>query len=67
MKHLKRLSRNELKVMTGGAIIDGPKGSGLPTEGGNYKCCSNNSDACSACVYIKTNPVCSSGSYPVAC
>lgn len=29
MKNLKRLSRNELKVMTGGAIIDGPKGSGL--------------------------------------
>ncbi|MCJ7934858.1 MAG: hypothetical protein MUW56_14855 [Chryseobacterium sp.] len=70
MRNLKKLSRENLKIIAGGTeqaadnnITDGEGGNG----GGYYKCCSNNSDACSNCVYIKTNPVCSTGSYPVSC
>ncbi|WP_431355465.1 bacteriocin-like protein [Chryseobacterium gallinarum] len=60
MKNLKKISRNELKIIEGGFVGD-------DSEGGYYKCCSNNSDACSECVYIRSRPRCSSGSYPVAC
>ncbi|WP_160140037.1 hypothetical protein [Chryseobacterium sp. c4a] len=69
--NLKKLSRNDLRIIAGGLIdpdaniqIKEGQGGG---SGGYYKCCSNNSDACSRCVYIKTNPVCSTGSYPVSC
>ncbi|KFF11332.1 hypothetical protein IW15_16430 [Chryseobacterium soli] len=67
MKNLKKLSRSQLKNLSGGEIINGGPRAGLEGQGGNYKCCSNNSDACSACVHINSNPVCSTGSYAVAC
>lgn len=57
----KPLSRTELKNVFGGNTPTSPGG------GGNYKCCSNNSDRCSDCVYINSNPVCSTGSYVVKC
>lgn len=81
MKNLKKLSRNQLKNIFGGGedsklnpnnsieIIDiGGEGGGSEGGGGRrFKCCWNNSDGCSGCVTIRTNPVCVSGSYPVAC
>ncbi|SFN82154.1 hypothetical protein SAMN05421594_4311 [Chryseobacterium oleae] len=60
MKNLIKLSRKDLKIIEGGFT-------GEDNEGGNYKCCSNNSDACSECVYIRSRPKCRSGSYPVRC
>ncbi|WP_408612351.1 bacteriocin-like protein [Chryseobacterium fluminis] len=60
MKNLKKLSRTDLKFIEGGFVEEN-------SEGGRYKCCSNNSDACSECVYIRSRPKCSSGSYPVPC
>lgn len=78
MKNLKKLSRNDLKNLSGALRNDqiqpvgpsfdlGDTGGGSESGGGYYKCCSNNSDACSSCVYIRTNPVCSTGSYAVSC
>ncbi|PNW13995.1 hypothetical protein C1637_09020 [Chryseobacterium lactis] len=66
MKNLKRLSRNDLKIIAGGSVADDEITSD-ESGAGYYKCCSNNSDSCSSCVKIKTKPVCSTGSYPVAC
>lgn len=70
MKNLKKLSRQNLKDVFGGLL--NPNNNNIyavgdDSEGRYYKCCSNNSEACSSCVYIKGNPVCSTGSYAVAC
>jgi len=70
MKNLKKLSRQDLKDIFGGKLnpySNDVYASGDESEGKYYKCCSNNSDACNSCVYIKGNPVCITGSYPVAC
>nr|WP_199162588.1 hypothetical protein [Elizabethkingia sp. ASV34] len=70
---MKKLSRNELKFAVGakrydgGVYIGNDTGGDSGAEGGCFKCYSNNSDSCSECVYIRTKPVCSTGSYPVAC
>lgn len=67
---MKKLSRNDLKLTVGAKRYDGVyigTGGDSEGEGGCFKCCSNNSDVCSECVYIRSRPVCSTGSYPEAC
>lgn len=52
MKNLKKLSRNDLKGLTGGVIIGGSPRAGLGGGGGDadtFKCCSLSTGTCGPC------------------
>lgn len=51
MKNLKKLSRNDLKRLHGGEIIDGPprKGFGGSGNGDTWHCCNKTTNVCGPC------------------
>ncbi|WP_410493178.1 bacteriocin-like protein [Chryseobacterium sp. Leaf404] len=58
MKNLKKLSREELKTLSGGKRIEDVKG--------NWKCCWTGTTNCSECV-INAIPSCVQGATPTPC